>query len=78
METIQAPLNKNQIEILNLFNRELSEQDLLAIKRLIVSYLADKVSIMADEIWDKNAWSENYVNELANTHLRTKSSIKKP
>ena len=78
MVTLQAPLNKNQIEILNLFNRELDEQDLIAIKRLIVRYLANKVTAMADEIWDKNNWNEDYMNELANTHLRTKSSDKKP
>ncbi len=51
---IQRPLNDLQLEILKLFSRELDEQDLLAIKRLIVKYLAEKVTRMADNLWEES------------------------
>jgi len=37
-------LNPHQLEILKLFSRDLEENDLIEIKRLIVRYLADKVT----------------------------------
>jgi len=33
---LKSPLNSAQLEILKLFSRDLAEEDLLAIKRLIV------------------------------------------
>jgi len=64
-------LNQHQLDILKLFSRELEEKDLIEIKRLIVKYLADKVTGMADEVWDKNNWSQEDMEKLLKTHKRT-------
>lgn len=64
-------LNQYQLEILKLFSRKLNDNDLLEIKRLIVKYLAGKVTDMADEIWDKNNWTDEDMEKLLNTHKRT-------
>ncbi len=64
-------LNKHQLEILKLFTRELEENDLIEIKRLIVTYLAGKVTRMADDIWDKNNWTNDDMERLLKTHKRT-------
>ncbi|MBK7871123.1 MAG: hypothetical protein IPJ74_10750 [Saprospiraceae bacterium] len=64
-------LNQHQLEILKLFTRELDENDLVEIKRLIVKYLADKITKMADEIWDKNNWTNEDMERLLKTHKRT-------
>lgn len=65
---IQRPLNDLQLEILKLFSRDLDEQDLLAIKRLIVRYLAEKVTRMADDLWEENNWTNEDMERLLNTH----------
>ena len=44
-----AHLNKNQLEILKLFSRDLNDKDLKEIKKLIVQYLAKKVTDLADK-----------------------------
>lgn len=64
-------LNEHQLEILKLFSRELDDNDLVEIKRLIVKYLAEKVTKMADEIWDKNNWTNEDMEKLLKTHKRT-------
>ena len=64
-------LNNHQLEILRLFSRELDEKDLIEIKRLIVKYLADKVTGLADEIWEKNNWTNDDMEKLLETHKRT-------
>ena len=63
-------LNKNQLEILKLFSRELDEKDLIEIKRLIVRYLAQKATIV-DEIWKKNNWTQEDIDRMLHTHKRT-------
>ena len=64
-------LNPHQLEILKLFSRELEEKDLIEIKRLIVKYLADKVTKMADEIWEEKNWTNQDMERLLKTHERT-------
>jgi len=64
-------LNKHQLEILKLFSRELEDEDLIAIKKLIVKYLADKITKMADEIWEENNWTNDDMDRLLKTHKRT-------
>lgn len=64
-------LNKQQLEILKLFSRELDDTDLLEIKRLITSYLAQKVTALADEVWEQKEWTDQHMDQLLNTHQRT-------
>jgi hypothetical protein len=68
---ISPTLNKHQLEILKLFTRDLEEKDLIEIKRLIVNYFAEKVSDMADELWDKNNWTDDDMEKFLNMHQRT-------
>ncbi len=67
----KLPLNDQQLEILKLFSRELDEEDLREIKRLIIGYLAQKVSHLADEAWEKNNWSDEDMDRLLEMHERT-------
>ncbi|NCA86778.1 MAG: hypothetical protein EOM83_14620 [Clostridia bacterium] len=68
---IEIPLNKSQLEILKLFSRELDEKDYLEIKRLIVRYLAEKVTKMADQVWEEKNWNQEEMENLVNEHYRT-------
>lgn len=65
------PLNHHQLEILQLFSRELEETDLIEIKRLIVRYLAEKATRLADEVWEKNNWTNDDMERILKSHLRT-------
>lgn len=64
-------LNSQQLEILKLFSRELDDNDLIEIKRLIVKYLSDKITNLADGVWEKENWTNNDMERLLKTHKRT-------
>ena len=66
-----TPLNTTQLEILKLFSRDLPETDLLALKRVLVRFLAERATQMADAIYEQKGWTEKDMTELAHTHLRT-------
>jgi len=67
----QLPLNNHQLEILKLFTRELDDKDLIEIKRLIVNYLAEKITKIADEVWEEKKWTNDDMKRLLKTHKRT-------
>ena len=67
----QISLNSHQLEILKLFSRDLDENDFIEIKRLIVRYLGDKITKMADEVWEEKKWTDEDMKRLLNTHERT-------
>ncbi len=64
-------LNKQQLEILKLFSRKLEDNDLIEIKRLIVKYLADKITNLVDKEWDKKNWTNDEMNNILNSPQRT-------
>ena len=71
MDTLQPPFSNIQLELLQLFKTDVEDNDLLAIKKLISDYFAGKAISKADEIWDKEKWDEEKVQELLNTKMRT-------
>jgi hypothetical protein len=68
-------LSNIQLELLQLFKRPMSDEDVKAIKRLITAYLAEKVNRMTDEVWEQKGWTEEDMKRLLDTHMR--SSVKK-
>jgi len=64
-------LNKNQLEILKLFSRDLSDAELKEIKHLIVQYLAKKTIDLADRKWEEKSWTNEDMDRLLKNHQRT-------
>jgi hypothetical protein len=54
---MSGALNNTQLEILNLFTHDQSEEDLKEIKSLLITYLADKVIREADKSFDKKGYT---------------------
>ena len=71
MEQI-GQLSNLQIELLKLFNYNLQEKQLIEIKKLLSSYFAQNITTDIDELWNKEKWDDNTINNWKNEHLRTK------
>jgi len=65
------PLSNIQLELLQLFSRDLEERDILEIKQLIVNYLSNKLNRQTDKAWDEKKLTNDDMDKLLNTHLRT-------
>jgi hypothetical protein len=63
MATIEKPLTNLQLEMLRLYSLDITESDLLEIKRLIANYFADKASNEMDRLWEENNWSNETMDE---------------
>lgn len=64
----KQPLSNLQLQLLQLFAQDVSEEDLKAIQRMIVRYFAEKASDAADEDWEEKGYSED---QFKAAHLRT-------
>ena len=63
MTIIDKPLTNLQLELLKLFGMELSDEELLEVKRMLSKYFADKASDEMDRLWEKNNWTDETMDE---------------
>jgi len=63
-------LNETQKEILNLFQYELPEENLLEIKDIIAEYLANELIDSANNDWNAKGLSDEDMEKWKNEHNR--------
>ncbi len=67
METISGPLNKVQLELLKLFSRVSSEEEIMDLKRLFTQYYAEKLTNILDKIWYEIGYTQADLDRMANS-----------
>ncbi|MDZ7896883.1 MAG: hypothetical protein U5N85_02485 [Arcicella sp.] len=66
---INNPLKPSQLYMLQLMSK-IEDEDLMEIKKMVRTYLAQKLTRQADTVWEKNGWTHEQESEILNTHLR--------
>ncbi len=69
--SLQTPFNNAQLELLKLFSTDLSEQDLRDLRQLLLKFKFERVIELADKAWDEKGWTNEKVEKLLHTNLRT-------
>jgi hypothetical protein len=70
-DNLQTPFSNAQLELLKLFSTDLNAQDLQELKRILLEFKFKRVTEMADKVWDEKGWTEEHVEKLLHTHMRT-------
>ena len=73
MQTIKQPLTNAQLEILKAFSHNLSEKDLIDLRKTLADFFAEKAITEANKAWDEKGWANEDVDRLLNTKLRKRS-----
>lgn len=63
MNVLDKPLTNLQLELIKLFSLDLSEQELIEVKRLLANYFADRASDEMDRLWEERNWSNKTMDE---------------
>jgi len=71
MGAIKQPFTNLQLELLKVFAHKVSDDDLLQIKQMLADFFAKKTIESANKAWDEKGWTNDTVDELLNTKLRT-------
>lgn len=70
----KTPLTNTQLELLKTFSHDLKDQELLELRSHLADFFSKRAIKKADEVWDKEKWSDAKVDQLLNSKLR--SSVK--
>ena len=72
-EVLSVPLNNTQLELLKIFasTPNLTETDLLKLKRAVVQILAEKLEEETDRIWEERGLTQEDMDRWLHTHERT-------
>lgn len=65
-------LTNLQLEILEVFKYDLSEEQIKEIRNLLITYFAEKVTTGVDQLFEENNWGEEKIEEWSKEHMRTK------
>ncbi|MFZ1788240.1 MAG: hypothetical protein WAT92_08020 [Saprospiraceae bacterium] len=66
-------LTNLQIELLEVFKYELPEDQLKEIRTMLVEYFSEKVTNDLDNLFEKEGWGAEKIEEWAQEHMRSKS-----
>lgn len=69
---VQHTLSNLQLELLKVFSRQVSDEDVKSIHSMLSKYFADKAMNLADQVWDKNGWTSQDAQKMMNEHNRKK------
>ncbi len=67
MESLKMPLSNVQLELLKVFSRNVSDEDLLKIRRFLTRYFADKAIQAANKVWDEKGWTDEDAERMLHT-----------
>ncbi len=63
--------NKAQIEILETMASLKSEEDFIALKRVLSEFFARRADEEMEKLWQSGQWNEQTLKDLRNAHYRT-------
>ncbi len=66
--SLRLPLSNLQLEILDTFSRQVSTEDLFAIRKILADYFAQKVMDEADKLWDERGYTQDTMNQWLGSH----------
>jgi hypothetical protein len=58
-----APMSNLQLELLKIYATNISDEDLLAIKRMLAKFFMEKAIERADEIWEQRGYNNELMQE---------------
>ncbi|MCB9304915.1 MAG: hypothetical protein H6566_30155 [Lewinellaceae bacterium] len=71
---IDKPLTNLQLELLKLYSLELSEEQLLEVKRLLANYFAEQASDEMDRLWEERGWNNETMEKWLSEDEEPKGS----
>ena len=66
MSVLNYPLSNVQIELMRLFRTNLSEQELIELKDVLVKFYADKATSAANKVWDEQGLTNEDMDKWLN------------
>ncbi|MEM6316761.1 MAG: hypothetical protein AAF960_03780 [Bacteroidota bacterium] len=68
---LTGKLSNVQLELIKLFATDVSNEELVELKKILLEFKFNRVTAMADELWEQKGWTEKDMDNLLKIHMRT-------
>lgn len=68
--SIKQPFTNVQLELLKTFSHQLSDTDLIELRKTLAIFFAERLIQQANEVWEEKNWSDKDVDSMLNTKMR--------
>jgi hypothetical protein len=68
--SIKQPLSNVQLELLKTFSHQLSENDLVELRKMLALFFAQRLIKEADKVWNEKTWTNEDVDTMLVTKMR--------
>lgn len=68
--SIKQPLSNVQLELLKTFSHQLSENDLVELRKMLALFFAQRLIKEADKVWNEKNWTNEDVDAMLVTKMR--------
>ena len=70
-QVINYPFTNAQVELLRLFSKDLSDEDLLELRQYLSRFFSEKAKQSAAKVWLEKGWTDADVDKMLETRMRT-------
>ena len=70
-------LSNAQAEVLEVLKQDLSPEQLLELRKILVAFKLKIAYSLMDELWEENNWTEETMQQWAHEHNRTPYALQK-
>ncbi len=67
---LKQPFTNVQLELLKTFSHQLTESDLIALKKTIALFFAERLTVQADKVWEEQNWNDELMDKKLHTKMR--------
>ena len=63
--------NQAQRDVLNVMSLLNSDEDIKALRKVLIRFVNDRLQPELNKLWDSGEWSEDKLEQMSKEHLRT-------
>lgn len=71
MQNQALKFNQAQREVLNVVSVLQSDDDVKALRKVLIKFMNDRLQGELDKLWDSGEWNQDKLDEMRHEHLRT-------
>lgn len=71
MQTQSLRFNQAQRDVLNVVSVLQSDEDVKALRKVLIKFMNDQLQKEMDKLWESGEWSQEKLDKMKDEHLRT-------
>ena len=71
VNVLEGKLSNVQLELMKLFATDVSDKELVELKKVLLEFKFNRVTDLADRLWEEKKWTNDDMDKILKTHIRT-------